>query len=392
MKLKPTKTEPNRLSIEGFEDLLETACPGEFANKHVWAEPQLFLLPFCVPQHKNQDRQRIIKIVETVNVNGILKERKFKVIPDPDYGLPGAFDFEVMLVVFKHAANVRKDLGLIPEELELPPLRTFLRWMGRPGDGRYTTMLKQSLKRLAATNCVSEGFFYSKPRDYYLIENFQFLTAAHIAGEDDKNGGYFERTSIKLHSFIRENLQANFRTLIDFDFIRNLKTDIAKPLSLHLSYRFFKQGKSTWETDYDWLASRLAIKVQEDWKRAKEQLKPALLELQSALFIEKWEWLDRRRIRFTAGEAYVRLHTERVQNKDAWLLHQENEQRQLKLQPRTAKEAERLAEFDPLATLCTEYAANGWTGSVAQKARLKQVSEPELRVEALKRHHILKSL
>lgn len=390
---KPIASVKDILRDDGLTDIFEAnTLPGQQNTQHVWAEPQLFLLPFCAPQHRTEDRLRTIKVVETVNVNGVIKERKFKVIPDPDFGLPSIFDFEVMIVIYQIAASELARTGCVPETLELPTFRKFLELMGRPGDGRYIAMLKESLKRLAATNCVSEGFFYSKPRDFYLIENFQFLTAAHLVGEDDHNGGRFEKTTVKPHSFIRENLNANFRTLIDFEYIRSLQTDIAKPLSLHLLYRFFKQNKSVWETDYDWIAERLAIRIYQDLKRAKDQLKPALQELKKTGFIDSWEWLPDRRIRFIAGPTYVKQHSVRVKNKDLWLTHQENEAKQLQLIPAIKPIVEQLKTFDPLVVLCAEYAVKGWNSSVAKKAKQKNLTEEMLRQEAVSRGHILKSL
>ena len=370
-------------TTDGFEKLYLSVLENEETRQLVWAEPQLFLLPFCIPQRSGDFRNKPIRIAESVKVDGVIKERVFKVIPDPDYGLPDLFDFEVMIIIYQLANNESNK----NESLELPSLRSFLEVMGRPGDGKYMGMLKRSLKRLAATNCVSEGFFYSKPRDLYLIENFQFLTSVQLVGENDHTGGRFEKTIIKLHPLIQENLRSNFRTLIDFDFMRTLKTDIAKPLSLHCAYRFHKQG-AVWEADYKWLADRLALKYQVDLKRAKEQLKPALQELKRTGYLDSFEWLPNRRLKFVAGPTYVKQHAERVQAKDAWLDHLNTEARSIAvLEPRTAREAARKEEFDPLAALCTEYAAHGWTNSVAQKAKQKKLSEPDLRAESLRRGH-----
>ena len=389
-KQNPKNAEPVAIAdaLDGFEKLYLNVADKDEIRQLVWAEPQLFLLPFCIPQRNSDFRNKPIRIAETVKVDGIIKERVFKVIPDPDYGLPDLFDFEVMIVIYQLAGSQRQSCNLEP--LELPSLRSFLELMGRPGDGKYVAMLKRSLKRLASTNCVSEGFFYSKPRDFYLIESFQFLTAAHIVGEDDRNGGRFERTTIKLHPFIQENLKSNFRTLIDFDFIRMLKTDIAKPLSLHLAYRFHKQGV-VWEADYTWLADRLALKQQQDLKRAKEQMKAALDELKRTTFIEEYKWLPNWRLQFIAGPAYAKQHAERVQAKDAWLEHAKREATSIAvLEPRTLLEAARKEAFDPLAALCTDYAAHGWTPSVALKAKQKQLSEAELHAESIKRGHTLR--
>lgn len=392
MKSKKRNTDlvPVADALDGFEKLFQAEAPA--TDDHgVWAEPQLYLLPFCVPQDRTAERFRQIRITETINVAGEVKHRSFIVTPHPDLGLPGSFELEVMTGIYKLADIQLREHGCLSDFLDIGTFRSFLEMIGRPGNGKYIEMLKEGLRRLAGTNCISEGFFYSKPRNLYVIENFSFLTSLQIAGETDFNGATFERTRVKLHEFIRENLNSNFRTLIDFDCLRQLKTDIAKPLSLHLAYRMFKNKSSEWVADYDWLAERLAIKPQPLLRRAKEQLKAALTELRDWGFIEGWEWSGRK-LRMVAGDRLLKMHQKRVQAKDAWIAFEQEKTRTEKLittqNPRTVREAARQEAFDPLAILCTEFAVRGWH-AVASKAGARGLSEADLTSEALKRGHTL---
>lgn len=376
-------------ALEGLEDLF-TQRTVTTDRQGVWAEPQLYLLPFCVPQHGAAERFRQIKISESVTINDEIKQRSFLISPHPELGLPGTFELEVMTGIYKLADVAIKANAMVPEFLDLGTFRSFLESIGRPGTGKYIAMLKEALRRLAGTMCISEGFFYSKPRNLYVVDTFTFITSLQIAGETDFNGGTYERTRVKLHEFIRENLNTNFRTLIDFDYVRSLRTDIAKPLSLHIAYRIFKSGKSEWIADYDWLAARIAIKVHPELKRAKDQFKPACTELKMTGFIESWEWLDRCKIKFIAGPRLLEMHKQRVHAKDAWLAHEKERARTETLiisnPPRTIREAERREAFDPLAALCAEFAVRGWKG-VAAKATARGLSEDILTIEAQKRGH-----
>ncbi len=213
-----------------------------------------------------------------------------------------------------------------------------------------------------------------------------------IAGESDFSGNTFERTRIRLHEFIRENLSSNFRTMIDFDALQNLKTGIAKPLSLHLAYRIFKNKSSEWIADYDWLAERLAIKVYEDLKAARKQLKPALVELQNNGFIEDWQWTGKK-IKFLAGPRLAEMHKRRVNAKDAWVAFQQEQARTETLitshKARTVVEATRQEAFDPLATICTEFAVRGWA-AVSDKARTRGLTVDVLTQAATERGHTIR--
>jgi hypothetical protein len=191
-----------------------------------------------------------------------------------------------------------------------------------------------------------------------------------------------------LHEFIRENLNSNFRTLIDFDYVRSLKTSIAKPLALHLAYRILKNGKSVWEADYSWLAERLAIKVYPEMRMAKKQLKAALMELQETGFLSSWEWLEGARIKFIAGDRLLQKHKDRVIAKDAWLAHQDKIPK-IEVKDEQAIKAV-LAEYDSLAPLCAEYAVKGWD-VVRRKAQQKGLTEETLKVEAQQRGHKIAS-
>lgn len=396
MKSKKQNAElvPVTDALDGFEKLYlnsvnKTAQP----DRHtVWAEPQLYLLPFCVPQDKAADRFRSIRITETINIGDRIQQRSFMVNPHPELGLPGSFDLEVMTGINRIADEQMSKLGTVPEFIELGSFRTFLALIGKSCSGKYMGMLKESLKRLMSTTCISEGFFYSKPRDLYLAESFTFISSVEIAGDYDFSGNRHEKTRVKLHEFIRENLNANFRTLIDFDYLRQLRTEIAKPLALHIAYRMFKNKTSEWKPDYKWLAERLAIKVYDDMRAARKQLKPALDELKSTGFIDCWEW-DDKKLKLVAGPHLVQMHQRRVSAKDAWLSHQQEkvrvEQLVISLPPRTEKERVRQDSFDPLAALCAEFAVRGWK-SVQAKATARGITEQALRTEAIQRGHSIK--
>lgn len=372
-------------ALDGFEKFFEHAHDDQ--NAAVWAEPQFFLLPICVPQDKHSDRFRVIKISETVKVGDQTKQRSFLVNPHPELGLPGTFELEVMTGVYRLADIQLQNLGYVPEYIDIGTLRSFLALIGKPYSGKYAAMLKEAFKRLMGTICVSEGFFYSKPRNLYIAESFTFISGAEFAGESDFNGNTYEHNRVRLHEYVRENLNAKFRTLIDFEYLRVLKTHIAKPLSLHLAYRVFKNKSSEWVADYDWLADRLAIKRYSDMKEARKQFKPALEELQSASYLDSWQW-DGRKLKLIAGPRLVHMHQMRVQAKDAWLAHEQEkvriEQLVIAQPPRTKKEQERQQAFDPLAPICADFAYRGWT-AVASKAIARGLTQETLRAEATKR-------
>lgn len=392
---KDSQLVPISDTLNGLEDFFVVAEDHERSG--VWAEPQLYLLPLCVPQDRHSERFRQIKISESVRVNDEITYRSFKVNPDPDLGLPGTFELDVMTGIYFLADRYKRQIGFVPDFIELGSFKSFLELIGKPYSGRYAKMLKEALRRLMCTTCISEGFFYSKPRDLYIVESFTFISGLEIAGEREiTSGRRYEKTRIKLHEFIRDNLNSNFRMLVDFDYLKTLRTDIAKPVALHVIYRVFKNGKGEWIVDYDWLAGRIGVKVQTSLRRAKEQLKAAFIELKTTGLIETWEWIDSNRIKFVAGPRLLEMHKRRVEAKDAWIefrQEQERTERLITTRPaRTLQEQARQEAFDPLATLCTEFAYRGWDAVVARKAQVRGLSQESLSEEAKKRGHLIAPL
>ncbi len=187
--IKRAELVPINQALEGLEDFFQGEQRED--DRIVWAEPQLYLLPFCVPQDRTAERFRQIRISETINIAGEVKHRSFIVTPHPDLGLPGSFELEVMTGVYRVADIHFKENGSLSEFLDLGTFRSFLETIGRPGTGKYIKMLKEALRRLAGTTCISEGFFYSKPRNLYVIENFSFITSLLYGSSSSRSAAGF---------------------------------------------------------------------------------------------------------------------------------------------------------------------------------------------------------
>src|SRR5574337_1961448 len=126
-------------AMEGLEDLFTLPTAPESLG--VWAEPQLYLLPFCVPQDKAADRFRSIKITETIKLGEKTQVRTFRVNPDPELGLPGSFDLEVMTGIYRLADEQMSQFGTVPDFIDLGSFSGFLAMIGKPYSGKYAAMV-----------------------------------------------------------------------------------------------------------------------------------------------------------------------------------------------------------------------------------------------------------
>jgi hypothetical protein len=107
---------------------------------------------------------------------------------------------------------------------------------------------------------------------------------------------------ISLHPYVRQNLDAFYVKSIDWSLLRSLDSEIAALLYPHLSCVFhgIRKGQEYIELAYPWLAQRLGIKVWDELKEAKKQLKPVHKELVDKCYLAKAEWFEDR-IRYYPG-------------------------------------------------------------------------------------------
>jgi len=165
--------------------------------------------------------------------------------------------------------------------------------------------IKESIARMGRTQCYSMGAFYNKATKEYMDSNksFTLITDWGFKG-DIQNGKLLEQSYVIFHEAVRQNLQANYVKALDFDFIKELKTDIGPLLYPHLSAIFhdFRTDQEYWEITYAWIAERLGIRIYSELWRAKQQLKAAHIELQKSGYLAKIDWITQgKKIRYYPG-------------------------------------------------------------------------------------------
>ena len=178
-------------------------------------------------------------------------------------GLPGSFDHDVWIGILLKIAELTNNRSVsCPEVIEIDSFSSFLRLIDKKVGGYNIATLKESIERLAVTNCVSKKSFNCPSAGGYLGKVFQLIDGWGFIGESDGNGGVYERNFVQLNTFIRKNLDSGYITLVDLKLLHELKTEIAKQLYQLLSYRFWQAGtkkRSYWTVTWQHLAKYLAV-------------------------------------------------------------------------------------------------------------------------------------
>lgn len=219
-------------------------------------------------------------------------------------------------------------------------MREFLRRLGKSDGGKFTSKVKESIKRLTRTTCFTEKSYNCPSSGGYLqlLKPIHLIEECAFKGEKSgQHGDVVQSTWIRLGEYVRRNLESSYIALLDVQFIRQLKGEFSKQLIPFLSYRFWlasQRGRDYVVVDWEELSVYLAASGWGNLTRAKQRLEQPLNELTERGYIaESTRWNDGKLI-ITIGEKFIEELQDRLQAKDvyaAWV--STNRTKQLKLIP-----------------------------------------------------------
>lgn len=303
-------------------------------------------LALFVSSDKRSDRFRDIEQRYQVELNGKTFQAVWEVRHDAKLGLPGSFDrdvwFGLMEIVQEITNSGRKP---IPEMIEIGSMSEFLRKIGKGRGGNNMIRLKESIRRLARTTCLTEKSYNCPSSGGYL----QLLTPIHLIegcafrGEEDSEGSVNHTTWIKLGEYVRRNLESGYIALLDVQYIRQFTGEFSKQLIPFLSYRFWlasQKGRDFIAVSWTELAVYLAASGWDTLTRAKQRLEQPLKELAERNYItDQTQWHDDKLL-IWMGDKFIDELQERLQAKEQYKtwLDRNRTSRQLKFLPKLQKQ------------------------------------------------------
>ena len=285
-------------------------------------------LPLFALADQKRDRFRNIRHSYRVEVNGKFFEAIWEVRHDAELGLPSTFDRDVWweLCALNTEAQESKqdDSGIV----YMGALTQFLQQMGKTSDGgKMIGRLKESIKRLTLTTCVTEKAFNCPASGGYLhlLKPIHLIEEYAFKGDPDGNGGVYEHSWVKLGEYVRKNLSSGYIALLDVKYIRSLKGELAKQLYPFLSYRFWlavQRGRDYTSVHWQEIASYLAVSGWNNKTRAKQRLSKAFTELKDRGYIDPTsDWQDDK-FQFKIGDKFIDELKNRMKAKEqyrAWI-------------------------------------------------------------------------
>jgi hypothetical protein len=314
-------------------------------------------LPLFALADQRRDRFRNIRHTYPVEVNGKTIEATWEVRHDSELGLPSTFDRDVWWELCARYTELQRagdDAGII----YLGSLPAFFASMGKKSDGgNMTARLKESIKRLTVTTCLTERSFNCPTSGGYLhlLKPIRLIEECAFKGDPDGKGGVYEQGWIRLGDYVRNNLKSGYIALLDVNYIRSLKGELTKQLYPFLSYRFWlavQRGRDYTLVHWQDLANYLAVTGWGSLTRAKQRLSKAISELKDRRYIdESSDWEDDKFL-FRIGDQFIDELKNRMKAKEqyrAWIEGKKSV-KQLTVLPRPASSTLAITESDERET------------------------------------------
>ncbi len=233
----------------------------------------------------------VIEVKMTVERDNQKFEIFWGVYPNSYFGIPGPFDKKVF-------DAIQEIIESLPRPVQNPiPVSSVYSLCQRIGinySGENYKMIKDSLRRLALISIDSRGTFYDKGRKRWMEEIFHLFDKVIFVGEELPDGTIADENYIVLNSKYLDNINNGYVKPIDYEFYRGLNSNVSRRLYELLGVKFYPIFQKNMDVRfirylYDTLCDLIPIRKQRYLSRIKQQLAPAIAELQETQFIEKCE-------------------------------------------------------------------------------------------------------
>jgi len=206
-------------------------------------------------------------------------------------GLPTVFDMKVFRVIEMHIYKNFMENGEIKDPLNIGSIYQICKILGIEHYRSNRKLIKEAIKRLAFISFITENTFHYKEGGTLLTQSIFHLFDHIFIGEELKDGRIADSNYIYVAPLYKSSIENHYIKLLDFTYIKSLKSGIATRLYEILGIKFFgiKNKKIDFiKYSYEKLCNLLPIKEQKYLSLIKQQLIPALKELKETKFLEKY--------------------------------------------------------------------------------------------------------
>ena len=224
--------------------------------------------------------------------DGEVLDRRWIITGADKFGLPTSTDDDVILGLIR----LTVDDGFRNQKVHFSryELLKILRWTT---EGRSYSRLTKSLDRLSGVRIRASNAFYDNSSKSYQTKNFGIIDAYEISGKKGKGTlkgpGKNEQSYFIWSEQIFDSFKSGFVKKLDLDYYFTLKSAVSRRLYRYLDKHFY--FRSVLEKPLLSLAFE-KLGLSRNYKfvsSIKQQLEPALEELQTHGFLDRFEYVGR---------------------------------------------------------------------------------------------------
>ena len=212
--------------------------------------------------------------------------RQLTITASEPYGLPTAADDEVILgLVQLSKLNKFADREVAFSRYQL------IRLLGWRDEGKSYQRLEKSLNRWIGVTLYYKNAWWSKKQRCWVDEKFHILENVTLYDKEKARRGSGDRQSqAPLSTFtwnkvVFQSFSAGNLKRLDFDFLKSLRSAIAKRLYRFLDKRFFHRGR--WDFNLkEFSREHVGLSRNYDAANLKRALRPAIRELEKRGFLK----------------------------------------------------------------------------------------------------------
>lgn len=253
------------------------------------SEVNLLAYPFFALTSKDVFTRRKTEFKTVVRRGGEKLEILWRVTSDPEYGHPGPFGKKI----YRAIEQIIEEIGFPVEN----PIRFSIyelckRMEITPGGSNYEK-IKGALERMISTTIKSKGTFFHKGTEHWIDDTFHLYERIVFKGRKLEDGSIADTNCLFLGRWYLESLNARYVKPLDFEYYKNLVTNVAQRLYELLGVKFygiFDKNQSYIRYRYSTLCQLLPLIPQDYLSKAKTVLEPAHKELVKTEFLKEARW------------------------------------------------------------------------------------------------------
>jgi len=248
-------------------------------------ELNLAEFPLCALAHRRKPNQRTLHFEDRIwdELRREMITRQLTITGSDAFGLPTALDDEVLLGL----VQLTKQHGFSDRKVPFSRYQ-LLKLLGWRDDTKSYERLEASLNRWTGVTLYYRNAWWNKSRQSWVDEKFHVLDNVWLCHRSDLKTDFGEGTFISAfvwNDVIFRSFQAGNLKSLDFDFVKDLDSAIAKRLYRLLDKRFFHRTR--WEFGLkDFAYEHIGLSRGYDASSLKRKLRPGIAELEMKGFLQ----------------------------------------------------------------------------------------------------------